>query len=141
MLRNLALGITFPMLILLASSCKKDPVEVGLGIQPEEDMIGVYYSDTTTILAYSKVNDSVRTDETVLSLAGSYFDPVFGTSTAGFFTQFLLSSNKADFGFSPTLDSLVISLAYGGYYGNEEGEITLRVYEVTEKLEYDSVYY
>ncbi len=128
-------------LLVLAFSCKKDPVEVGLGIQPEEDMIGVFYSDTTTILAYSKANDSVRTDETILSLAGSYFDPVFGTSTAGFYTQFLLSSNEADFGFSPELDSLVISLAYAGMYGKEGEPVTLRIYEVTEKLEYDSIYY
>jgi hypothetical protein len=141
MLRNIIRGLGIALLVVLTFSCKKDPVEVGLGIQPDEDMIGVYYSDTTTILAYSEANDSVRSDETVLSLAGSYFDPVFGTATAGFFTQFLLSSNSTDFGFTPSLDSLVISLAYAGYYGDEGDPVTLRVYEVTDKLEYDSVYY
>lgn len=128
-------------LILLTISCKKDPVELGLGIQPEEDRLGVFFNDTTPVQAFSVANDSVRTDRTVLSLAGSYYDPIFGTSVAGFYTQFLLSTNQPDFGLAPTLDSMVLHLAYNGSYGDLNTEVTFRVFELKEMLYYDSVYY
>lgn len=139
--KEFALLFAMATLILVAFSCKKDPVEVGLGIQPEGDMISVLFSDTSTLRAYSVANDSVRTDETILSLAGSYFDPVFGTSTAGFYTQILLSDNEADFGTSPVLDSMILSLSYNGYYGDASTPLTFRIYEISEDLSYDSIYY
>jgi hypothetical protein len=129
------------ILLMLVLSCKKDPVELGLGIQPEEDRLGLVFNDTTPMLAFSVANDSVRTDETVLSLAGSYFDPVFGSSVAGFYTQFLLSTNQPDFGLAPSLDSMVLHLAYGGSYGDLNTPITIRIFELREMLYYDSNYY
>lgn len=133
--------ITLATLTVVAFSCKKDPVEVGLGIQPQEDRIDVLFSDTTTVSAHSEANDSVRTDETVRNLAGSYVDPVFGISTAGFYTQFLLSTSNPDFFNSPAPDSLILSLAYNGYYGDIDQPVTLKVYQLFTGLSSDSAYY
>lgn len=129
------------MLVLLGNACKKDPIEVGLEVQPVEDRINVFFQDTTTLLAFSRANDSVRTDETSLSLIGSQHDPVFGLTTAGFYSQFLLSNLKPDFGTDPLLDSMILSLSIEGYYGDPQAMMTIKVYELSEGLDYDSSYF
>ncbi|MBP7849615.1 MAG: DUF4270 domain-containing protein [Lentimicrobiaceae bacterium] len=129
------------VLLAMATSCKKDPLEVGLEVQPVEDRFNFKFSDTTTVIPYSLANDSVRTDETSLNMAGSYADPVFGLTNASFYTQFLLSNVKPDFGASPVLDSMILSLAIAGYYGDTNQPMTIRIHEVTQQLYDDSNYY
>ena len=73
---------------------------------------------------------------------GSYHDPVFGTSTAGFYVQFRLSENNVSFGTNPVVDSIVLSLEYdGGYYGDLTTVQSARVFEVNEIFLIDSNYY
>ena len=82
---------------------------------PENSKIKVVWNDTTTVYAYSTVVDSIRSDEFVYNYLGSIVDPVFGSTIAGFYTEFLLSSisgEKDPFGPNPQLDSLVLQLAY-----------------------------
>jgi len=93
-------------------SCHKDPTRIGLELQPSEDQMNVYMSDTTTIIAHSMLYDSVRTDETSVTMLGSYFDPVFGSSTVSLYTQLMLSSTSVNFGDNPVLDSIIFSYIF-----------------------------
>lgn len=122
-------------------NCEKDPDKVGSEIIPESDKLNVAYSDTASLRAYSIRSDSVRTDETSRNLLGSYKDAVFGKTTASFFTQLRLSSVNPDFGPNPVLDSLVLTLDYSGYYGDTNTALQLHVYELSEQMYKDSVYY
>ncbi len=122
-------------------SCKKEDNNLGLNIQPPGDKLNVIYSDTTSVVAYSQFTDSIRTDETSVSLFGSMVDPVFGKSTASFYTQFRLSQSSFSFGENPVADSLILSLLYDGQYGDSLSPLTLRVYEMDSQINIDSNYY
>jgi len=129
-----------PVLIL---SCNKDPERIGIGLQPDEDKLEVYTSDTTTLYGYSVFEDSIRTDETTVSLLGSYFDPVFGSSTASIYTQVRLSTTSVTFGENPVLDSIVLAFEYtGGYYGDTSYFQNFKVYRIiNDSIIGDSAYY
>lgn len=137
--KHLFLALLFVGLIFQA--CTKKPGQIGESIQPDQDLLNLRYTDSISISAYSIREDSVRTDEPERVLLGSMKDPVFGTTQAGFYTQFRLSSNNHSFGENPQLDSLVLQLSYNGYYGDTTQLQTVRVYELSEQLQYDSAYY
>ena len=122
------------------SACE-EPDIIGMDVLPGVDSIGIEFWDTTSIISYSEIEDSVRTDETTSNLLGSFKDPVFGTTSASFYTQVRLSSNDVDFGTSPVFDSLILSLAYSGYYGDTSVSQNVIIYELTEDIYRDSNYY
>ena len=138
--RWLSAGL-FLVLAFLLITCKDDKNSLGLDIQPPNDKLNVFTVDTTAVIAYSQIVDSVKTDETSLTLLGSMVDPVFGSSTASFYTQFRLSQTAFDFGITPFPDSLVLALDYEDFYGDSTSAITVRVYELAEQILIDSVYY
>lgn len=125
---------------LLFSGCNKSTV-VGLDVQPEGDLLHNAFSDTMGLKTYIVREDSVRSDETLINLLGSYNDPVFGKTTASVFTQF--NTNTVTFG-NPSdleIDSAVLSLVYtGDYYGTLEAQ-KIKVYQLTQSLFRDSLYY
>lgn len=129
------------ILLLLAAACSKKPERIGDNLQPDQNLISLMQTDTTTIVAYSQREDTIRTDEPARVLFGSIKDPVFGTSRAGFYTQARLSTNGHNFGTNPQLDSLVLQLAYDGYYGDTNTMQTMRVYELLDDIYLDSAYY
>jgi len=123
-------------------SCNKEPDRLGVELQPEEDQLEVLVSDTASIYAYSVLVDSVRTDETVTSMLGSYFDPVFGTSTSSIYTQLRLSTTSVDFGENPVLDSIILAFEYtGNYYGDTSYTQNFVVYRLNDSIVGDSTYY
>jgi hypothetical protein len=121
-------------------SCKKDPQTLGYDLI-ENNPLEVVFCDTVTVVAYSQLEDTIRTDETTYSLLGSFYDPVFGKTHASVFTQISLSSTNPDFGTNPQCDSLVFSLQYSGFYGDTTTIHTFRLYEITESLLLDTSYY
>ncbi|MBE0646346.1 MAG: DUF4270 domain-containing protein [Bacteroidales bacterium] len=129
------------LIVFVVVSCKKDPYELGIDLVPPTDTLYVNLFDTVTIQAYSVLEDSMRTDEMSSFVLGSIVDPIFGKTTAGFYTQFLLSSEEADFGINPQLDSLVLMLYYTDGYGDTNTLQQIRVFEMSEDLIYDSSYY
>lgn len=128
-------------MIFGAFSCNKNPEKIGDNLQPDRNQIQLLKTDTTTIVAYSVIDDSIRTDEASNMLLGSIKDPVFGTVVAGFYTQLRLSTNGHSFGTNPQLDSLVLQMAYSNYYGDTTTLQTLQVFELEEDLDVDSAYY
>ena len=127
-------------LILAFSSCKKSPETIGNDLISDSDYIGVYHTDTVEILCHSYF-DSVSTKNTSYALLGSMKDPVFGSSEAGFYSQFRLSLAGQSFGDNPVLDSLVLQLSVGNYYGDTTVFQTAHVYELTDSLSRDASYY
>lgn len=129
------------LIVFIIASCKKDPYELGLDLLPPSDTLYVDLFDTASIQAFSVLEDSIRTDELKTLMLGSIMDPVFGKTTASFYSQFLLSSEEADFGINPQLDSLVLILYYESTYGDTNTLQQIRVFELSDDLIMDSSYY
>ena len=122
----------FAAAVLLATtvaSCTRPEENIGLAVQPEEDLLGVNQTDTVSMIAYTKLLDSLRTDELSHTLLGAFEDPIFGQSTASMFTQLRLSANDVDFG-DPNkivIDSLVLALKIEG---NSTGVRTSQAFQI-----------
>lgn len=139
----IVIGMTF-------TGCKKES-DVGIDIQPEEDLIGLYTTDTTTVVAFTVIEDSLRTDETPTAVLGRCSDQYFGTSVCGVYSQFVIPNNLTGIDFLPAdcvggglvLDSCVLMLAYEfDFYGDTAIEPqTFSVYQMTDMLYKDSLYY
>ena len=128
------------MLLLAFAACKKSPETIGNNLISDSNYIGVFHTDTVDIICHS-YNDSVSTKNVSYALLGSMKDPVFGNSEAGFYTQFRLSLAGQSFGSTPVLDSLVLQLSIGNYYGDTTVLQTVHVYELTDTLSGSSSYY
>ncbi len=129
------------LLIVTVTSCYKSPEQLGAKLLPENSRLKVFYTDTVTLHTYSLPIDSVRTNEPSKVILGSLNDPVMGRTSAGFYTQFQLSSTNHDFGTNPVLDSLVLQLYYAGTYGDTLTPLTVHTYELLEDIYFDTAYY
>ena len=134
-------SLLFLIILINLGSCKKEPYSIGLSLLPPTDTLSVKTTDTVSIVAYSVLQDSIRTDETKTNILGSFVDPVFGKTTASFCTQLRLSSEGVDFGVNPVLDSVVLMLRYSSIYGNADALQNVRVYELNEDIVVDTAYY
>ena len=128
-------------LLILFSACKKEQDIIGLELQDEDALLGNAFCDTVSITAFSLRQDSIVTKNLANCTFGCINDPIFGKTTASFYTQFDLSGSNIDFGTSPTLDSVIFTLPYTGYYGDTTSTLTIRIYELTEALSSDETYY
>ncbi len=135
------IGLLFISVSIIISSCTKAIEDIGNTLTPTQDVLKTMASDTFSIWIHSEINDTIFTNKTEYSLAGSYMDPVFGLTTASFATQFELSQFNPTFGPNPKLDSLVLTLQYADYYGDTNTTQTFRIYEVTQDMYSDSTYY
>lgn len=146
-MRKLITSIFFlSLLAVVILSCRKEPDLIGLDLIPESDLLGHEYTDTVTIVAYTLAEDSTRnalnrTDEMIQHLVGSIADPVFGTTTASIYTQFLLSRVNPSFGTTPVADSIILTIPYSGIYGDTLATQHIKVYEVTDTMNVNSGYY
>jgi hypothetical protein len=134
------IAIMLSFFLLMTFSCKKEPQDIGLNLVGNNPF-NVEISDTTTLVAYSLLDDSIRTDETQYSLLGSIYDPVFGKTTASIYSQISMALVAPDFGTNPQCDSMILSIAYAGYYGDTLTPQTVKIYELADSLEYDTSYY
>lgn len=121
-------------------SCNKNE-EIGYNVQPNENLLEVAFENSIAITAHTVLEDSVRTDETLINLVGSISDPVFGTTTAGMYTQFRLTTNNVNFGTGAICDSVALSFAYKGIYGDSNSTHVLNVYEIDEFFDIENPYY
>ncbi|MCB9195774.1 MAG: DUF4270 family protein [Flavobacteriales bacterium] len=140
------LSASFFITGILLSSCTKKDNELGLGLHPDEDLVGLSYIDTFSLITYSVVSDSIVTDELSSgNLLGSYVDPQLGKAEASIYTHIRL---EGAVDFTPdggtlsdiVLDSAVLYLDITGFYGYLD-EQTFEVYQVTEDFFEDSSYY
>jgi hypothetical protein len=127
--------------LIICIGCKEDSGLIGLGVQPDEEFLNTDRLDTTTVVAYSAIHDSLITSNVSTNMLGYIHDPVFGRTQAGIYTQFRLSSFSANFGNNVVVDSLVLTLAYAGYYGDTLNSFRINVYELKDNLFKDTTYY
>lgn len=131
--------LTFSALLtLLIFSCTKEISPIGIGLVDEQDLLGMGYTDSVQIVAYSIIEDSIYTrnlgnNTSFYVQAGSMYDPIFGRTTANFYSQLFLSK-KARFGTSPVFDSAFLYLPYVSSYGDTLSNMTLRVYALTDSI-------
>ena len=132
--------ITFIIsIILLLVGCKKEYDAIGLNLQ--NNKLSTADCDTTTVVAYSLLADSINTTNLVAGLAGELKDPVFGYLKTGIYAKYLLSEVSVNFGQNPIFDSLVLTIQYSGYYGDTMSNMQLQVYEMDELLANEITYY
>ena len=128
------------LISILLISCS-EPSIVGINVLPKNDLVNVKFDESQILKTITVREDSLRSDGTILNLLGSYTDPVFGKSTASFYTQVLLSKENPPFGTNPTIDSIVLTLAYNGFYGDTNTTQRIQVFELAEDIKKDSAYY
>jgi hypothetical protein len=125
--------------LTLFFSCKKDGK-----LTPDFDNgnLQISYVDTFEIITSVEREDSLRTDALSLNLVGLYNDPIFGQVSSALYTQVLLTGVNLDFETAtPTVDSIVLTLAYAGLYGDTASSMTLNVYELDADLDVNTDYY
>ena len=140
-MKYLKIGIYLIVSVLFLAACKEDKGNIGLDVQPYDEFLNTDYFDTTTIIAYSAAQDSLITSNVSINMLGYLDDPIFGKTQAGIYTQFRLSAYSVDFGDSVTVDSLVLTLVYAGYYGDTLNSFKLNVYELDENMSKNEKYY
>ena len=126
---------------LVAIACS-DPNTIGLEVQPTSDAIII--SDTSSFSwqnSYTESEDSLRTDEALNLILGEIDDSKFGVNRGSFYTQILLTENNTNLGTMPVVDSVILSYAYSGYYGDLEEFTSIEVNQILEDIYKDSIYY
>lgn len=138
MLNKKGLGILCAIAVFMLAACK-DPNNVGIGVLPQSDLVGMVYTDTTTIDLETQLIDSITTvsAQSDIHVFGNYLDPAMGSISAGTYTQFRFPNTKLDLG-SPDslrLDSIVLKLDVVGFFGRIETPQTMRVYEIAQNFD------
>lgn len=136
-------------LAMVIGACEKPEDSLGLGLIPDESLLGLStFTDSTSLVTTTILADSTRTNELNKALLGDLFLPDYGTSRAEIYTQVRLSGLSVDLtgggaAENVGLDSLVLSLEYlpaDSLFGPPE-PLSISVMRLTEDLELDSVYY
>lgn len=136
--------VLFSACFLFASwaiqSCKKkDLVNGSSTLNP--DLLLASGGQEFALETFTVKEDSFPTDNQLNALLGNMHDPKMGTVKASFFTQFDCQSKISQpAGTVYSIDSVVLSLYYSGYYGNLDPQ-TFEVYEMQESIHVDSTYY
>ena len=129
------------VLAMMGFSCSKTTEKIGNGLLPESDHMAAFFTDTIELRCHSEVIDSMASRGMTALLLGSMMDPVMGRTDAGFSTQLHLSAPNQRFGTNPVVDSVVLQLAIGGYYGDTTALQTVHVYELADTLSAYEIYY
>ncbi len=143
---NIIRTVLFISFIFIIFSCKKKDTEsvLGLDVQPDNDLLGVTITDSTSIFMHTQRIDSVRTYNDQYKFLGSVQDPVFGQTHASIYTNFSIANNltNVSFGSNPVLDSAEIVLRFtGNYAGDLSNYLTYDVYLLNEMIPTGVAYY
>lgn len=143
--KDLWVFMIISIMVVLISSCQVSDMELGADLLPPGDNVLLYRDTIFDINAYAVSGDRVATYETRvvdnrLLLLGNLHDTIVGSSNASIVTQF--NTNYA-FRSGPNMeiDSLMLYLYIQNFLGDMDQEITVRVYELTERIFMDSAYY
>ncbi len=131
------------LLIAFLSACN-EPTGIGRNLLGEGDLITAL-TDTFSISTYTIRGDSAYATNLLDNLIGSDDDPIFGRSTAGLYTPFVLPTNNLNFRPDTgstfyVFDSLVLSLSLTGFYGDTTVAQNISVYKMTEKAQPSTIY-
>ena len=136
--KAILLSACFVLTLSVLPGCKKTSSPYGSEALSVEDLLASGGKDTFQLKTYSVLEDTLNTDNQNFATLGAYHDPKLGIVNASFYTQFTISG-AINMDNSPTVDSVVLSLNYGGYYGKLDPQ-TFEVYELTDTLSVTSDY-
>ena len=131
--------------IAILAGCKRPDTEVGIDYA-QEDLLTIQQTDTIAIDLATVREDSLETGGgpaggLSTAVLGNMEHPQFGMHQGGFVTQLRLIEPDFDFGESPTIDSVYLSLRYtGATYGMLSPQ-NIHVFELADTLSSDSGYY
>lgn len=125
--------------ILLTSACT-DPSDIGLELDPENNQIGVFYTEIP-LSASMVLLDSFNTTNAGVIIAGGDVDPFFGTTEATGFSRLAFNVQGDRPGSTAILDSAKFRFDLVNVTGRSFGENkTLTVHRLLEGLK-DTTYY
>lgn len=130
---------TFLLSLVVLNSCNEDAGFLGRNILPPSDDVYTRFYDQTVINTKVDTGKAMLTSPNSTMLLGSMADDVFGKKKADFMTRFYCY--PVTMGSDRTIDSMVLSLKLTHIMGDIDFKPTLRVYELTDTLAYDSIYY
>ncbi len=139
--------ITFLLVaILFIVSCKqKDNTStLGLDVQPDNDLLNITFTDTSSIYIHTQRVDSVRTYNDGIKYLGSTYDPIFGRTDAAIYTNFSITNNLTNlsFGTDAVLDSAeMLIYCSGEFTGEFSTPLTYKVHLLNEAVTNTTSYY
>jgi hypothetical protein len=134
------LKIFIPALFaLLLISCEEKPTTFGNNILPESDFATIISTDTLSVWSFTDFDDSVRTDQSNISLLGQIRDPYFGTTTCEFVSQVRLKPAWDDKPF--VIDSVKLYLRVFHMSGPNNSGNMLNISEIADQIYTNSPYY
>lgn len=125
--------------LIFFSSCEDDPSFLGKNILPSSDDIQSKYTEDNEIVGLTVLSKPIITTISTQMLIGSHSDSIFGFSKADFMTRFDLS--PVNITGDKQVDSLVLEMKIDGFFGDSTIAHNFRIYELTDTLLLDSVYY
>ncbi|HET8962997.1 MAG TPA: DUF4270 family protein, partial [Chitinophagales bacterium] len=117
----------------ISQSCKR-PTMLGEDLIPPYDQLHSQRQDTFTIITTNLPDDSAITSFNVFYALGSLNNTDFGKSSAGIYTQVNLPTNNLYLGPNAVVDSIVLNLNYGGFYGDSTSTQTVNVYKMVDRF-------
>lgn len=121
--------------------CNKESDIIGLGIQPPSDLLNAYFFDTTSVVAYSVIDDSLRTDKLGQNVIGFFNNSDIGNLQAGLAFHLFPSSRNVKFGEGASLDSAFLIIAIRAFVGDTLAPVKFGLYEISQTIYADSSYY
>lgn len=131
--------LTLLISLFILSACK-NPDSIGLEVDPRYAIHGVF-TDTFTVRTNTVREDTVNTFSLKKYPLGYSKDPVFGTTEANIALSLMLPNDNQTFGARPVLDSAVLVLKYGDFYGDSlQSSYRINVHQLQKKLEGNARY-
>ena len=145
MFRLHSFGIIISIIFFATACTKIDTTRLGSDLIPVVDNINTF----DTLLDVTSKNgiflDSTRLSKAELHAVGTINDPLFGNTTAAIYMEMMPAIFPSSFYAKDSLvglDSIVLSLAYKGNYGDsmESQQIDFKVLKVTERMHRDTLF-
>ncbi len=126
--------------MLFLGGCQETaPGDTGLGVLPDDDLIGLVYTDTIAPVLETQWLDKVVTGNAPSQLFGNYYDASFGRINAISYSEARIPGADLDFGDAADLKyvSLTLNLDLVNVYGRFDAPQELQVYELNEAINDD----
>jgi hypothetical protein len=135
------LSACFVFTLSILPGCKKTSSKFGTEALDINDLLATGGVDTFQLKTYSVLEDALTTtDNQIFGIVGAYHDPKLGIVNTSLYAQFTIAGLTQLTGVLTSIDSVVLSLNYGGYYG-KLGPQTFEVSQLTDTLELTTDYY
>lgn len=144
-MKDLWVVATIMIALILFNSCNGWEKEMGADLLPPDDNVFLLHDTIFDIHAYPVTGKPAVTSELTyqngtLYLLGELFDSIVGSSQASIITQFNTNRYFRN-GPNTTIDSIQLVLYVDDFMGESDQKITYSVYELTERIFIDSIYY